>query len=208
MDRTSFETINNRRNGLTFERSGHSQNNDLRDHIPTPASRHMASRNLTSANWRGLGSGIDGSAFAAPPTPRAFLNPLALASPTRYGGYGGPPGPNGVGTDDLSGLSRGVEQVQLGNDEMDNVYGYCFDRGNGQYTRLIPADMLPPLKDIPALQQGCDRMKVLPVPRGLAPNGRSSNSERVELQVRRSWSWSERRLFVLIHNIAASGSSW
>lgn len=64
-------------------------------------------------------------------------------------------------------------------------YAYCFDRGNGQYTRLIPADMLPPLVDIPALQQGCLGMTVLPCPTGLAPNGRSSNLERVFVQVSR-----------------------
>jgi len=62
-------------------------------------------------------------------------------------------------------------------------YAYCFDRGNGQYTRLIPADMLPSLVDIPALQQGCLGMTVLPCPTGLAPNGRSSNLERVFVQV-------------------------
>lgn len=62
-------------------------------------------------------------------------------------------------------------------------YGYCFDRGNGQYTRLIPADMLPPLVDIPSRQQGYLGMTVLPCPTGLAPNGRSSNLERVLIQV-------------------------
>ncbi|KAB5554682.1 hypothetical protein GE09DRAFT_1058973 [Coniochaeta sp. 2T2.1] len=61
-------------------------------------------------------------------------------------------------------------------------YAYCFDRGNGQYTRLIPADMLPALVDIPALQQGCLGMQILPCPTGLAPTGRSSNLERVFVQ--------------------------
>ncbi|KAI2606646.1 hypothetical protein GGR54DRAFT_652334 [Hypoxylon sp. NC1633] len=51
-----------------------------------------------------------------------------------------------------------------------NTYAYCFDRGNGQYTRLIPADMLPPLKNIPALQQDCSRMIVLPLPQALPPS--------------------------------------
>jgi hypothetical protein len=62
-------------------------------------------------------------------------------------------------------------------------YAYCFDRGNGQYTRLVPADMLPPLVDVPSLQHGCIGMTVLPCPTGLAPNGRSSNLERVFVQV-------------------------
>jgi hypothetical protein len=63
------------------------------------------------------------------------------------------------------------------------AYAYCFERANGQYTRLIPADMLPPLMDIPALQQGCVGMIPLTCPTGLAPNGRSSNLERVQIQV-------------------------
>lgn len=76
------------------------------------------------------------------------------------------------------GGGRGAGQTDM------PYYAYCLDRGNGQYTRLIPADMLPPLVDIPALQQGCMGMTVLPCPTGLAPNGRSSNLERVFLQVK------------------------
>lgn len=63
------------------------------------------------------------------------------------------------------------------------AYAYCFERANGQYTRLIPADMLPALLDIPALQQGCVGMIPLACPTGLAPNGRSSNLEKVQIQV-------------------------
>ncbi|OTB06963.1 hypothetical protein M426DRAFT_91707 [Hypoxylon sp. CI-4A] len=66
---------------------------------------------------------------------------------------------------------------------LDASYAYCYDRGNGQYTRLIPADMLPALKDIPKLQQGKQGMLVLPQPRGVPSNGRSSNTEPVSLRV-------------------------
>ncbi|KAF6816238.1 chromatin remodeling complex subunit [Colletotrichum sojae] len=48
-------------------------------------------------------------------------------------------------------------------------YAYCLDRGNGNYTRLVPADCLPPLVGIPAVQHGADGMLVLPAPRGLDP---------------------------------------
>ncbi|KAJ3564159.1 hypothetical protein NPX13_g7942 [Xylaria arbuscula] len=30
--------------------------------------------------------------------------------------------------------------------QLNSNFAYCYDRGNGQYTRLIPADMLPPLQ--------------------------------------------------------------
>lgn len=53
-------------------------------------------------------------------------------------------------------------------------YAYCLDRGNGQYTRLIPADVLPPLNEIPARQPGPPGMVILPElhvapPQGVAP---------------------------------------
>lgn len=40
--------------------------------------------------------------------------------------------------------------------------GYCLDRGNGQFTRLIPADMLPPLNEVPAREETRGGMIVLP----------------------------------------------
>ncbi|KAK8018037.1 hypothetical protein PG991_007227 [Apiospora marii] len=66
---------------------------------------------------------------------------------------------------------------------LDTCYAYCYDRGNGQYTRLIPADMIPNLCDVAALQQDCLGMIVLPVPRALPANGRSSNVEPVMLKI-------------------------
>ncbi|KAI2464456.1 hypothetical protein F4781DRAFT_436423 [Annulohypoxylon bovei var. microspora] len=66
--------------------------------------------------------------------------------------------------------------------QTESIYAYCFDRGNGQYTRLVPVDMLPPLKDVPALQQGNAGMMILPLPLGRPPNGRSSNTEAVSLK--------------------------
>lgn len=66
---------------------------------------------------------------------------------------------------------------------LDACYAYGYDRGNGQYTRLIPADMIPSLCDVPALEQDCLGMILLPVPRALPANGRSSNVEPVMLKV-------------------------
>jgi hypothetical protein len=103
--------------------------------------------------------------------------------------------PNTQVTDSAAAVVEAVKALTLGTNQQQPegecsgqtempYYAYCFDRGNGQYTRLIPADMLPPLVDIPPLQQGCLGMTVLPCPNGLAPNGRSSNLERVFVQVR------------------------
>lgn len=54
---------------------------------------------------------------------------------------------------------------------VEEPYAYCLDRGDGEYTRLIPADMLPEMQDVPRRQQDAEGMAVLPVPGGRAPRG-------------------------------------
>ncbi|KAK7709409.1 hypothetical protein SLS64_006322 [Diaporthe eres] len=56
--------------------------------------------------------------------------------------------------------------------DMDHAMSYCFDRGGGQYTRLVPVDMLPvDLKNIPRRVETDEGMIVLPVPRQPGPDG-------------------------------------
>lgn len=56
--------------------------------------------------------------------------------------------------------------------DMDHAMSYCFDRGGGQYTRLVPVDMLPvELKNIPRRVETDEGMIVLPVPRQPGPDG-------------------------------------
>lgn len=43
-----------------------------------------------------------------------------------------------------------------------NVNGYYLDRGNGQYTRLLPADKLPPMNDVSPRETRHDNMVILP----------------------------------------------
>lgn len=127
---------------------------------PTTAGTGQSASNGPDANTNtGAGGQSNGSALALVPASKAST------SSTQQ--------PQGGGRSDQADIT---------------YYAYCFDRGNGQHTRLIPADMLPPLVDIPALQQGCLGMTVLPCPTGLAPNGRSSNLERVFVQVSCTWS--------------------
>ncbi|CAM1500675.1 Fc.00g098370.m01.CDS01 [Cosmosporella sp. VM-42] len=52
-----------------------------------------------------------------------------------------------------------------------NGYAYCLNRGNGQFTRLIPADMLPAMVEIPARQSGPLGMVVLPALQTPPPQG-------------------------------------
>ncbi|KAL0777997.1 hypothetical protein CaCOL14_005650 [Colletotrichum acutatum] len=55
------------------------------------------------------------------------------------------------------------------NIDTSGFHGYCLDRGDGNYTRLIPADSLPPLVGVPAIQNGAEGLLVLPQPRGVDP---------------------------------------
>ena len=65
----------------------------------------------------------------------------------------------------------------------DSAQYYCLDRGNGLYTRLIPADMLPDLVDVPKTQYGHEGMVVLPDLKGVPAEGKSSNNSPVQLKV-------------------------
>ena len=41
-------------------------------------------------------------------------------------------------------------------------HSYCLDRGNGEFTRLIPADLLPALNEVPARETSPHGMVILP----------------------------------------------
>ncbi|KAL2110116.1 hypothetical protein VUR80DRAFT_1597 [Thermomyces stellatus] len=120
-----------------------------------------------------INGGIPTSAGAV--VPRG-LNPSPLVLPSqsvqaqnwalvqRQAGYGGVYGDAADFANPYMG-QRGVTRAA------DEAYAYCFDRGDGEYTRLIPADMLPEMQDVPRRQRGADGMIVLPVPGGRAPRG-------------------------------------
>ncbi|KAI1091872.1 hypothetical protein F5B19DRAFT_492935 [Rostrohypoxylon terebratum] len=118
-----------------------------------------------------------------PPSQLDFLSGIAT-TPTHNNNNNN--GINANAASALGGMNAAGEGSPSGlhfpNMGMDGIYAYCFDRGNGQYTRLVPVDMLPALKDIPALQQGCAGMMVLPLPRGVPQGGRSSNTELIALK--------------------------
>ncbi|KAL1878167.1 hypothetical protein Daus18300_002083 [Diaporthe australafricana] len=60
--------------------------------------------------------------------------------------------------------------------DMDLSMAYCYDRGGGQFTRLVPVDILPiDLKDIPRRVTTDEGMIVLPVPRMGGPGNQLAN---------------------------------
>ncbi|KAL1899683.1 hypothetical protein Cpir12675_001263 [Ceratocystis pirilliformis] len=71
--------------------------------------------------------------------------------------------------------------VALTQSDIDTNYGYCLDRGNGKFTRLVPADMLPAMKDIPAIQDSCSGLVVLPTPRSQPPVGAPAMNQPVTM---------------------------
>lgn len=64
----------------------------------------------------------------------------------------------------------------IADSDMDRAMCYCYDRGGGQFTRLVPVDMLPvDLKNIPRLVSNDDGMIILPIPRQPGPDGQLAN---------------------------------
>lgn len=62
-------------------------------------------------------------------------------------------------------------------------YAYYLDRGNGYVTRLIPADALPNLNEIPPQELRGLGMEILQPLRGSPPNGAPNMDQKVTVQV-------------------------
>ncbi|KAK5628931.1 hypothetical protein RRF57_004646 [Xylaria bambusicola] len=203
MDNNSFQSVNDRRNKLVSERwtSTHYQHSRQQQHqhqqLTSPQlqiiqpSIHVPpghQRSLISANWRS-----PTSEDIIVPQPRTIYSPFDSAgplNPLQHPPMLITPFPNTRGDQHHHlphATSSTTSYPSLGpifDTQLDSSFAYCYDRGNGQYTRLIPADMLPPLQNIPALQQGYAGMLIVPQPRGLPPNGHSSNTEPVAMRSR------------------------
>lgn len=66
--------------------------------------------------------------------------------------------------------------IVISDADMERAMAYCFDRGNGHYTRLVPVDILPfSLREFPARVSSDEGMIVLPVPRMVGPDGQPAN---------------------------------
>lgn len=70
--------------------------------------------------------------------------------------------------------------IVISDADIERAMAYCFDRGNGQFTRLVPVDVLPfPLRDLPSRVTSDEGLIVLPVPRVVGPDGQSANAQLV-----------------------------
>ncbi|KAI1658182.1 hypothetical protein F4813DRAFT_395900, partial [Daldinia decipiens] len=192
MDRNPFQSVNNRRNKLVTDRSSTTQiqqpQQPQQQHFQPQTLRAsmqslgMAPRSLASSNWRSQAA--DEAALSArtgefpsfDPTVSHHTQQSSGGRQSLYAGSRSDQFQQQQQQQLLSSMMPYSVSSNINDFQLESSYAYCYDRGNGQYTRLIPADMLPALKDIPALQQNCSGMLVLPLPRGLPSNGRSSNT--------------------------------
>ncbi|KAI1473973.1 hypothetical protein F4774DRAFT_430359 [Daldinia eschscholtzii] len=200
MDRNPFQSVNERRNKISTDRTTTSQSQQLQQqqqqqqHFQSQTLRsnmqslNTAPRSLVSSNWRSQAADEAAMLTRTAEFPSFDTNSgghhLQHGSSSRHSSYTSPrleqfPQQQ---QQQFSSLMSYPSSSTFNDLQLDGSYAYCYDRGNGQYTRLIPADMLPALKDIPPVQPSSAGMLVLPVPRGLPSNGRSSNANPVLLR--------------------------
>jgi hypothetical protein len=122
-----------------------------------------APRNITSGNWRDS------------------QPPVEMMNPHRSGNntypimtYPAPP----------PALSNDGGPVSIS--DCLNGFAYCLKRPNGRYTRLVPADMLPGLNELPATQSSAQGMVLLPDLNMKPPQGVFGMNQPVTVKVRKS----------------------
>lgn len=177
MERTLFHSGSEQADRVSANMEGDDRTTTLGRGFRSPTSAVSAGGSFHT-NWRGhvASSNNFGHAIDSPPVQESIL-----PSPTT------PPGFNSFP------LSRAQEPVKMLNKlpetvvsdyEMDHIYGYCYDRGDGWYTRLVPVDMLPMLKNVPTSQRDCSGLVILPIPRMPEPCALVNNHQRVQIAVR------------------------
>ncbi|PTB69736.1 hypothetical protein BBK36DRAFT_1188303 [Trichoderma citrinoviride] len=114
------------------------------------------SRGLSSHNWRILCP--NGNVFTRSP-------PSGQTSATAHV-------PSSMGQADRRGIT-----APAGPGVFNDGYAYYLNRGNGELTRLVPADMLPALNEIPPREPERRGMVVLPPLRGVPPKGMADMSQ-------------------------------
>ncbi|CAJ2503258.1 Uu.00g106520.m01.CDS01 [Anthostomella pinea] len=189
MDRNPFQSVNERRSKLVTDRGTTTPFQQQEQQPLQPQAIRSGvqplgpTRSLTSSNWRA--HPMDDMLPQSRNMYSPFDSPSAhhhMQQQQEHGAFRSTsypsPRPDHLQHHHTSNIMPYSPSLDTFSDaQLDASYAYCYDRGNGVYTRLVPADMLPPLRDLPMTQQGCSGMIVLPLPRAMPPNGRSSNSE-------------------------------
>lgn len=127
----------------------------------SPVYQHSAPRSMASGNWRG----------SQPPV--EHMNPQ-LSGTSNYSLMASPALPTANNND------GGPVSIS----DCLNGYAYCVKRPDGRYTRLVPADMLPALNELPATQASAQGMVLLPDLHMKPPQGVASMNQPVTVKVR------------------------
>ncbi|KAF4454332.1 hypothetical protein F53441_3148 [Fusarium austroafricanum] len=119
-----------------------------------------APRSMASGNWRGSQSSADPINTTTGTSNYTLMSsPVQLSPPSNDGG------PVSI-SDRLNG------------------YAYCVKRPDGRYTRLVPADMLPGLNELPATQASAQGMVLLPSLHMQPPQGVAGMNQPVTVKNR------------------------
>lgn len=132
----------------------------------SPVAATPASRGLASSNWRTIGQ--EGNNFTRAHSRAQLSSGFAMAS---------------MEQGDARGTVAGSGLVSSTTGGMSDGYAYYLNRGDGQVTRLIPADVLPSLNEIPPRELEQRGMIVLPLPRGMRPSGTADMNFAVTVKV-------------------------
>jgi hypothetical protein len=127
----------------------------------SPIHQPSAPRSIASENWRGFQPPVD----HMNPHLSGINNYSPIACPAP------PPAPNNDG---------GPVSIS----DCLNGYAYCLKRPDGRYTRLVPADMLPGLNELPATQGSAQGMVLLPDLHMKPPQGVAGMNQPVTVKVR------------------------
>ncbi|KUI59620.1 hypothetical protein VP1G_06841 [Cytospora mali] len=163
----------------------------------SPAGASSSSASCSTNTNRNFATASGGSILSSPVSPVGFGNNLsnrnsllssngylsiANLADSPYSAVHDPHNLNENGQRDAS--TRNIANMHPTNGlliaeaDMDTAMGYCFDRGGGQYTRLVAVDLLPiDLNDIPRRVASDEGLIVLPVPRMPGPNGQPADSQ-------------------------------
>ncbi|PNP43849.1 hypothetical protein TGAMA5MH_04131 [Trichoderma gamsii] len=149
----------------------------------SPVAATPGSRGLASSNWRTIGQ--EGNNFTRAHSRAQPSSGFAMAS-MEQGDARGTVAGSGLFSSTTGGMSDG--------------YAYYLNRGDGQVTRLIPADVLPSLNEIPPRELEQQGMIVLPLPRGMRPSGTADMNFAVTVKAQASPYHTPRRSLEVVQN--------
>ncbi len=159
------------------QRQGHASSNvDREENKPKGEARSVGCQQAAgdgSGNTsRNASSTSTGSTATGGRDSSTGIGTVAFSAPAAASSSSAPP----IGSWAAAGLNDAFmgrsSPLHPSTSDQSTFFGYCFDRGNGRYTRLVPADTLSPSSGIiPAAQNSHHGLIILPDPQSTASAG-------------------------------------